>query len=88
MFCCTSRIESYPLVIMEAMAAGLPIITTPVFGIAEQVQPSVNALIYQPGDVAALARHLASLAEDEALRRSMAEALAAGPPQPARTTPA
>jgi glycosyltransferase involved in cell wall biosynthesis len=72
-FCCTSRLESYPLVTMEAMAAGLPIVTTPVYGIAEQVEPSVNALIYQPGDIAALARHLTLLAEDEPLRRSMAE---------------
>ena len=72
-FCCTSRVESYPLVTMEAMAAGLPIVTTPVFGIAEQVRPSVNALIYQPGDIATLARHLASMANDETMRRSMAE---------------
>ena len=41
-FCCTSRVESYPLVILEAMAAGLPIITTPVFGISEQVRPSAS----------------------------------------------
>lgn len=72
-FCCSSRLESYPLVILEAMAVGLPIITTPVFGIAEQVQPSVNALIYKPGDISTLTRHLASLAEDESLRRSLAE---------------
>ncbi len=62
-FCCTSRVESYPLVILEAMAAGLPIITTPVFGIAEQVRPRVNALIYQPGDIPGLARHLSLLAQ-------------------------
>jgi GT2 family glycosyltransferase/glycosyltransferase involved in cell wall biosynthesis len=72
-FCCTSRMECYPLVILEAMAVGLPIITTPVFGIAEQVWPSVNALIYQPGDIATLARHLALLAEDHSLRRALAE---------------
>ena len=72
-FCCTSRVESYPLVILEAMAAGLPIVTTPVFGIAEQVQPEVNALFYRPGDIAALAAHLATLAAGEPLRRSLAE---------------
>jgi GT2 family glycosyltransferase/glycosyltransferase involved in cell wall biosynthesis len=72
-FCCTSRIECYPLVILEAMAVGLPIITTPVFGIAEQVRPSVNALVYPPGDFRAMARHLAALVQDEPLRRSMAE---------------
>jgi glycosyltransferase involved in cell wall biosynthesis len=72
-FCCSSRIECYPLVILEAMAVGLPIITTPVFGIAEQVRPSVNALLYRPGHIATLTRHLAAMAQDESLRRSMAE---------------
>ena len=73
-FCCTSRVESYPLVILEAMAAGLPIVTTPVHGIAEQVRPGVNALFYQPGDISGLGRHLAALTQDESLRRSLAEA--------------
>ena len=73
-FCCTSRVESYPLVILEAMAAGLPIVTTPVHGIAEQVRPGVNALFYQPGDINGLGRQLAALAQDESLRRSLAEA--------------
>src|SRR5207249_4672091 len=54
LFCCTSRVESYPCVILEAMAAGLPIITTPVFGISEQVRESINALFYRPGDVKTL----------------------------------
>jgi hypothetical protein len=62
------------MVILEAMALGLPIITTLVFGIAEQVRPSFNALTYQPGDVRTLARHLALLAEDERRRRSLAAA--------------
>ena len=73
-FCCTSRIESYPHVILEAMAAGLPLVTTPVFGIIEQVRPSINALIYNPGDVTALRRHLVLLATDESKRRRFAEA--------------
>jgi glycosyltransferase involved in cell wall biosynthesis len=73
-FCCTSRVESYPLVILEAMALGLPIITTPVFGIAEQVRPSYNALTYEPGEIRTLARHLAHLVQDERSRRSLAEA--------------
>ena len=54
-FVCTSRVESYPRVILEAMAWGLPIITTPVFGIREQVRENVNGLFYEPGDVEALA---------------------------------
>jgi len=74
LFCCTSRIESYPRVVLEAMAARLPVITTPVFGIAEQVRPSVNALTFQPGDTDTLARHLTKLATDEAKRLNFAEA--------------
>jgi O-antigen biosynthesis protein len=72
-FCCTSRIESYPRVIQEAMACNLPIITTPVFGIAEQIRPGINALTYQPGDVSTLVRHLDCLTKDGLLRLSLAK---------------
>jgi O-antigen biosynthesis protein len=65
---CCSRIESYPRVILEAMAFGLPIITTPVFGIAEQVRDRVNGLFYKPGDALELANHLARLISDDTLR--------------------
>jgi len=68
---CCSRIESYPRVTLEAMAFGLPIVTTPVFGIVEQVQEGVNALFYVPGDVAQLASQLARLITDDTLRGSM-----------------
>jgi GT2 family glycosyltransferase/glycosyltransferase involved in cell wall biosynthesis len=72
LFVCSSRVESFPRVILEAMAAGLPIITTPVFGIAEQVQENVNALLYQPGDTAALAERIERLAGDARLRHELA----------------
>jgi GT2 family glycosyltransferase/glycosyltransferase involved in cell wall biosynthesis len=73
-FVCTSRIESYPRVIMEAMAYALPIITTPVFGIAEQVVEGVNSLLYDPGDPAALSALMNSLLEDTVLRERMGAA--------------
>lgn len=69
---CCSRIESFPRVILEAMAAGLPIITTPVFGIAEQVQDKVSALMYPPGDAQALADSITRLLEDAILRQTLA----------------
>jgi GT2 family glycosyltransferase/glycosyltransferase involved in cell wall biosynthesis len=72
LFVCTSRIESYPRVILEAMAAGLPIVTTPVFGIAEQVQRGVNALTFDPGDAEALGDTLARLVVDAGQRTRMA----------------
>jgi glycosyltransferase involved in cell wall biosynthesis len=73
LFCCTSRVESYPRVTLEAMAAGLPIISTPVFGLAEQVRHAVNGLIYYPGDIKTLTRHLTLLTQDQTKRRDLAE---------------
>ena len=71
LFCCTSRIESYPRVILEAMECGLPIITTPVFGIIEQVAEHVNALFYRPGDHETLSKRLTTLISDREQRTSM-----------------
>ena len=71
-FVCTSRVESFPRVILEALAAGLPIITTPVFGIAEQVKQDASALFYEPGDVQALAEAITDLIEEPALRQKLA----------------
>lgn len=71
LFVCTSRLESYPRVVLEAMAFDLPIVTTPVFGIREQVREGVNALFYEPGDSPALAARLQNLIQDEPLRSRM-----------------
>ena len=68
---CSSRIESSPRVIVEAMAHGLPIVTTPVFGIPEQVRENVNALFYSPGNIRQLAAQLGRLVGDDALRQCM-----------------
>jgi GT2 family glycosyltransferase len=73
-FVCTSRVESYPRVILEAMAHGLPIVTTPVFGVREQVREDVNGIFYEPGDVAGLAAAIARIAGDDALRARLAAA--------------
>jgi glycosyltransferase involved in cell wall biosynthesis/GT2 family glycosyltransferase len=67
-FVCCSRIESFPRVILEAMHFGLSIVTTPVYGIAEQIRDGHSALCYTPGDIAALNRALADLIRDPALR--------------------
>lgn len=68
----TSRVESFPRVILEAMAAGLPIITTPVFGVVEQVRENINALFYQPGDSGGLADCIDRLLRDQHLRQRLA----------------
>jgi GT2 family glycosyltransferase/glycosyltransferase involved in cell wall biosynthesis/SAM-dependent methyltransferase len=71
-YVCTSRIESAPRVIVEAMAFGLPILTTPVFGIPELVDENVNAFFYEPGDTERLADLIDQLIKDEALRLRLA----------------
>jgi glycosyltransferase involved in cell wall biosynthesis/GT2 family glycosyltransferase len=68
---CTSRIESAPRVILEAMSFGLPLISTPVFGIREMVWPDWNAIFYPPGKVALLAKAVRSLVADPDLRHRM-----------------
>ena len=68
---CTSRIESAPRTLVESMAFGLPIISTPVFGIREILDFGINALSYAPGDCKTLADLLTRLVRDTALRQAM-----------------
>ncbi|KND60685.1 Glycosyltransferase [Candidatus Burkholderia verschuerenii] len=70
-YICSSHIESAPRVLVEAMACGLPIVTTPVFGIREQVKEDINALFYEAGDTAQLAERLERIIADEALRERL-----------------
>lgn len=72
LFVLSSRIESFPRVVLEAMAFGLPIITTPVFGVLEQVIEGENALFYPPGDYRSLAKKIEQLVNDDTLRLEMA----------------
>jgi glycosyltransferase involved in cell wall biosynthesis len=72
-FALTSRTEGLPLVILEAMATGLPVLSTAVGGIPDLVQHQVNGLLSEPGDPALLARHLACLSMDGSLSRRMGE---------------
>ena len=63
-FVFTSRSECYPLSTLEAMAFGLPIVTTPCCGVTEQVR-SVNALFFAPSDSRALAKQINVLLNNE-----------------------
>lgn len=69
-FVLCSRHESYPRVVLEAMAHGLPIVATPVDGVVEQLREGIDADFYAPGDTPALAVALARLARDPGLRAS------------------
>jgi glycosyltransferase involved in cell wall biosynthesis len=63
-----------PLVLMEAMASGLPVITTAVGAVREQVDHGVNGFLIPPGDAKALAEAALKLVRDPALRHTMSVA--------------
>lgn len=63
--------EGIPVVLMEAMATGLPVVASRLSGIPELVEDGVSGLLVPAGDPAALAEALATLAEDPALRRRL-----------------
>jgi glycosyltransferase involved in cell wall biosynthesis len=66
--------EGFPTVVTEAMAAGLPIVTTQTHGVTDHLDAGVNALFVPPRDAAETAAALDRLLGDRALRERMAHA--------------
>ncbi|MEO0659888.1 MAG: glycosyltransferase family 4 protein, partial [Pseudomonadota bacterium] len=63
--------EGVPVVLMEAMAARLPVVTTQVGGIGELVEDSVSGFICPPGDLVTLTARIDTLLSDAALCAKM-----------------
>ena len=63
--------ESFGIVLLEAMAAGRPVVATDIPGYRSVIQPGENAESFPPGDVAKLARVLTALIEDPARRAEL-----------------
>jgi glycosyltransferase involved in cell wall biosynthesis len=72
----TSAWENLPHTLLEALAAGTPVIATAVGGIPEVVRDGENGLLVPPRDVAAAASAIDRLVRDEVLRASLAAAAA------------
>lgn len=73
-FLLSSILEGQPLVIVEAMAYGCPIVTTNVGGIPELIQDTVNGLLCPPEQPECLAEKLGSLIESQTLREQLGRA--------------
>jgi glycosyltransferase involved in cell wall biosynthesis len=73
-FVLPSHNEGLPIAILEAMAAGVAVVATPVGAIPELVLPGETGLLVPPGDTDALAGALASLVRDGDLRRRLGRA--------------
>jgi glycosyltransferase involved in cell wall biosynthesis len=71
-FLFASHTETLGLVILEAMASGLPVIATPAGGVADHLRDKVNGIAFSQGDVAAMAAAIARLATDPTLHARLA----------------
>ena len=69
----SSHTEGLPVVVLEAMAARLPVVATAVGGTPEVIDDGVTGHLVAPGDVAALARRIGEVLADDAERRRMGE---------------
>lgn len=70
----TSWNEGLPNAILEAMAAGLPVVTTDAGGASELVLDGKTGFVIAPGDVAALTDRLRHLIDDPDARQRMGQA--------------
>jgi glycosyltransferase involved in cell wall biosynthesis len=73
-FCLPTRGDCLPMVLSEAGAAGLPLVSTAVAGIPEIVRDGETGLVIPVDDEEALLRALRSLVESPALRRRLGDA--------------
>jgi glycosyltransferase involved in cell wall biosynthesis len=74
LFVLSSRREGLPNSILEAMAVGLPVVTTDVAGTSELVLDGQTGYVVPQGDVERLAQTMLTLVADQQLRQRMGQA--------------
>ena len=70
----TGAKDNLPTVIMEAMAAGLPVISTPIGGVPEMVIENETGFLVQPNDATALANAIEKVVTDPEQARKLGDA--------------
>jgi phosphatidylinositol alpha 1,6-mannosyltransferase len=71
-FVFSSLTETLGLVVLEAMASGLPVVATPAGGVADHLRDGENGIAYPPADTLAMARAIVRLALDRDLHARLA----------------
>lgn len=71
-FVFSSLTETLGLVVLEAMASGLPVIATPAGGVADHLRDDMNGIAVPPSDPAAMAQAMVTLALDGSRRDRLA----------------
>lgn len=69
-----SFMEGLPVVLMEAMALGVPVVASRVAGVPELIEDGQEGLLFRPGDWGDLSDKLALLLSDDALRERISAA--------------
>lgn len=65
--------EGFPTVLSESMVSGLPIITTPVYGIKDRLKENINCLFVEPKSPTQIAEAISRLINDPELYREIRE---------------
>jgi glycosyltransferase involved in cell wall biosynthesis len=70
----TSYSEAMPLAIIEAMASGLPVISTNVGGVVDIIEPGSTGLLRKVGDLSGMAADIVTLMSGSSARAKMGNA--------------
>ena len=73
LFTFPSTTETYGNVVLEAMAAGLPVVAPLSGGITENLRPGINGLDFPPNQPRGMAAAICTLLQNDSLRRQMAD---------------